>query len=74
MIENDQPELAARIDIVLITIVEFLKRRPPDNLEHDLREHVQAWRDFLVQSSVSDEYLNALDVRLESMLDMLRRK
>jgi len=72
MIENDQPELSARIDVVLLTLVAFLKQRPPDELEHNLSLMVTTWRDFLVQSKVSDEYLDALDVRLESMLDMLR--
>lgn len=73
MIENDQPELCARIDVVMLTLVMFLKQRQPDELEYNLKLMVQTWRDILVQSRVSDEYLNALDVRLESMLDMLKK-
>lgn len=72
MIENDAPELAARIDVVLFALVTSLKIQAPREFESVFRNNVNLWRDHLIATKVCDAYLDELDARIESMLAMLR--
>ncbi len=72
LIENVSPQLAARIDVVLLALVTSLKLHEPQGFESALRANVQLWRDHLIATRVCEAYLDVLDERLESMLAMLR--
>ena len=71
-IENDSPELTARIDVLLFAVASQLRLQSPHGYEDVFKANCQQWRDTLIASQVSDEYLRAFDERLESFLAMLR--
>ena len=74
MIENDSPELAARIDVVLFAFITSIKIRDVHAFELAFRKNVAIWRDSLIATRVCDTYLDELDARVESMLAMILTK
>lgn len=71
MIENNSPELAARIDVLMLGLATGIKRSADRGYEAVLRNNLEKWRDTLIASHVSDEYLTHFDERCDAFLELI---
>lgn len=71
MIENKSPELASRIDVLMLGLATAIKRSGDQKYEAALRSNLEKWRDTLIASHVSDEYLTHFDERSEAFLELI---
>ncbi|WAL81502.1 hypothetical protein OYT13_16820 [Pandoraea sp. XJJ-1] len=71
MIENNSPELAARIDVLMLALATTIKRSADRGYEAVLSGNLEKWRDTLIASHVSDEYLTHFDERCAAFLELI---
>lgn len=72
MNEEKDPVLSARVDVLLLAVLTYLKLNPDPRFRELFIENKTEWRDLLMASEVPESYLEEFDGHSQLLLEELR--
>ncbi len=68
MIDRSQPELSARIDALMLSVVTLARLSGGSRFASSLTEMAQHWRDMMLMSTIPEGYLDEFDAAVRLLV------